>query len=96
MDCSGNSAGEEAHIGLSFTFTTQDVKRTSKIHPVTSNRLVALTRHFTSGGGSGVEYGLLETFLQITHLRRSERMHCLPDGIQYCCRSAVRVAFTPQ
>ena len=30
-DCSGNSAGKEVNIGLSFTFTAPDVKLTSEI-----------------------------------------------------------------
>jgi len=46
MDCSGNSAGEEANVSLSFTFTTPDIKRTSEIHSSYFKRICCINSAF--------------------------------------------------
>ena len=66
-----------------------------KSTPVTSNGWTALTLCLTSGGGSGIGYGLPAFFLQMTHVRSSDQICCLPGGIQYCRHTIVRVALTP-
>jgi hypothetical protein len=53
-----------------------------KSTPVTEKGGLTLSLETGSGGGSGVFYCLLVTFLQMTHLRRTIFTCCLIHGIQ--------------
>ena len=63
--------------------------------PVTSNGMDCCTRAFTSGGGSGAEYGLPANFLQVTHFLSEDLFLCLAHGTQYIWRRDVSVMLTP-